>query len=302
MRKLLNAFTLLFFIAVLFSCSTSSKKMDEDMIQYVGQPRIELDKTTPLFISFKKKPDEESVRVIKTSDDMDIEYDGDKIESNLESDGDRIKYEGSFSAGSLGKANFPIIEAKFNGKTYRSRPFSMEVVDTLIVDSMAVRTVLSTDKQQYRLGDTITLSLFAYSKFIDINRLTPSYLVEKGAPDAIIPIIDEGNVDYKVGIPGFKKYIDANFNVTSFDWNADQRERTMATLNNDPYIKELIFEIRLLAKRKGTFTIDRSSFDFKVYMHVFSFKQELLGPNSKETLKTKNRIHVKSNALDILVQ
>ena len=49
----------------------------------------------------------------------------------------------------------------------------MEVVDSLAVDSAAERTVLSTDKDQYRLGDTITLCLFAYSKFIEINRLTP---------------------------------------------------------------------------------------------------------------------------------
>lgn len=160
--------------------------------------------------------------------------------------------------------------------------------------------VLVTDKDRYQVDDTIRLSLYEYAKFSQIARFTPSDLVAKGAPEALFEVIDEGNVDYKVGITDFKKYMHAHFKVASFTWNAQGTGKTMATLDHNTYIKNQIFEMKLIPKDKGTFTIANSRFEYKIYPYEEAFKEELSGPD--DLLRNNNRMVVQSNVLDIIVK
>lgn len=281
-----------------FSCSSPGQTTDKEMVTFVGQPKIALHQSTAIKVYFKGKPDPGSIVITSAEGNLETDFDAATMEKELETEGTAYFYEFQFDAGSLGKVNFPIIEAQIAGKKYKSQPASIEVVEQLPVDSDAVRTILMTDKEVYSLEDTITLSLFEYSKFMQISRFTPAELVKKGAPEAMIAIIDEGNVDYKVGIEDFKKTIDDHFNVASFEWNADYQGKTMSSLDGEAYIKDLIFEIKLTPKAKGTVTIGKSSFDYKIYPHLDSFKEQLLGP--EEVLL--KRVNIQSNSKDIKIQ
>lgn len=281
-----------------FSCCSPGQATDKEMITLVGQPKIALHQSTAIKVYFKEKPDLGSIVVTSAEGDLETDFDAATIEKELEAEGTAYFYEFQFDAGSLGNVNFPIIEAQIAGKKYKSQPASIEVVEQLSVDSDAVRTILMTDKEVYSLEDTITLSLFEYSKFMQITRFTPAELVKKGAPEAMMAIIDEGNVDYKVGIESFKKTIDDHFDVASFQWNADYQGKTMSSLDGQPYIKDLIFEIKLIPKAKGTVSIGKSNFDYKVYPHLDAFKEQLLGP--EEVLL--KRMNVQSNSKEIKIQ
>lgn len=298
MYKIKNIYPLLLIVSVLLSCTSSSKPKDDEMVWLVSQPQVELNRSVITTFFFKHKPDKGSIKVIPNND-TDIDFNGSQIEEGIKYDKANYYYEYEFTAGKLGKSANPIIEIKINGKTYKSTPGSVEVVEKLKVDSDAIKMVLSSDKEQYKLGDTIFLSLDTYSKFINYSRLTPADLVKKGAPDALFAIIAEGNVDYKVGIPGFKAYIDENFKVTGFDWNVNDLNKKMSTLENGVYIKNAIFTMKLIPKRKGNFTINSSRFDYKIYPYTDAFKEDLL--ESDKALRTRNKLEVTSNQLNINV-
>lgn len=61
-----------------------------------------------------------------------------------------------------------------------------------------------------------------------------------------------------------------------------------------------LFYIKMTAKEKGTFSIPKSRFDYKIYPYEEAFREEMLGP--EEVLRTKNRISPQSNALNIIVE
>ncbi|PJJ79254.1 BatD family protein [Mucilaginibacter auburnensis] len=289
---------LLMVVSVLLSCTPSSKPGDDEMIWLVTQPQVELHKTAITTIFFRHKPDKGSIKVI-SGNELDIDFNGSEIERGIKYDKANYYYEYEFTAGKLGKSATPVIEIKVNGNTYKSTPGLIEVVEKLKVDSNAIRMVLSSDKNQYKLGDTVLLSLDTYAKFVNYSRFTPDDLVKKGARDALFAIIAEGNVDYEVGIQGFKAYIDANFNVVNFDWNVNDVNKRMSTLENSVYIKNPIFTMKLIPKRKGQYTINSSRFDYKIYPYTDAFKEELL--ESDKALRTKNKIEVTSNQLNITV-
>lgn len=294
----LQNFIIACILTICSSCSSSGQIKNDEMLFFVYQPKLELNRSTAVKIFFKGKPDLGSITISKAEGDLETDFDVATIEKELETEGTDYFYEFQFDAKALGKVNFPIIEAKIAGKVYKSTPASIEVVDQLTVDNTAVQTVLMADKEVYSLADTIHLSLFEYSKFMQLARFTPADLVKKGAPEAMLEIIDEGNVDYKVGIEGFKKTIDDHFNVVSFEWNADYQGKIMSQLNDQLYVRDLIFEIKLTPKGKGNVKISGSSFDYKIYPHVEAFKEQLLGPD--EILH--KRINIKSNSKEIKVQ
>ncbi|WP_293916071.1 MULTISPECIES: hypothetical protein [unclassified Sphingobacterium] len=290
----------LFLLLNLTFCGGSSQKQDNEMIWLVFQPTVELNKSVTLRLFFKNKPETGSIKVHSATKDAYEKLDGSEIEREMESQGDLYVYDITFEAGSLGKSNLPIIEAKIAGKIYKSSAAVIEVVEKQDVNINAVKLVLETDKDRYNIDDTIRLVLYEYSKFSQISKFTPADLVEKGAPEALFAIIDSGNVDYEVGIPGFKKLIDANFNVANYDWNVNDIGKRMATLDGQLYIKNRIFNMKMTAKEKGIFTIPQSRFDYKIYPYEEAFKEELLGPD--ETLRTKNKVLVQSDSLKIIVE
>ncbi len=300
MKKRSFILSLIILSLSLISCQEKDLKKEEEKIWIVAQPQIELNRSVMVKIFFKKKPDSGSVQVKQYSNEGINELNGAQIEKGMEYDGTNYHYDMVFEAGKLGKSDFPIISADIDGVNYKSAPISTEVVKKQQVDSNSVRLSLIADKDRYQLKDTIRVSLLEYSRFSGKARFTPADLVKKGAPEALFAVIDEGNVDYKVGIVGFKAFIDSNFNVISFDWNANETGEHMVKLNNENLIGRRIFEIKMIAKHEGKFTMPSSRFDYKVYPYQEAFKEELLARDG--TLETKNRLKVRSNALHIIVE
>ncbi|MEJ2882248.1 hypothetical protein [Pedobacter sp. GR22-6] len=300
MNKYVILLSSLILIFILISCRKTADKKEDEKVWIVAQPQVELNKSSVVKIFFKGKPDQGSVRVIQKNNKTGIDLDAAEIENNIESDGTNHYYELVFTAGDLGKSDLPVIAAKIAGKDYESAPCAIEVVKQQHVDSNAVKLFLKADKDRYQLQDTIKISLYEYAKFSSTAKFTPADLVKNGAPEALFEVIDEGNVDYKVGIVGFKSYIDANFNVAKFTWNVNEIGKQMAALNQEIFIKQQIFEMKMIAKRKGKFSIPASRFDYKIYPYKEAFKEEILGP--KGVLETKNRIAVQSNVLNFDVE
>ncbi|MGJ1196407.1 hypothetical protein ACR777_09045 [Sphingobacterium spiritivorum] len=293
----------LLYLSLLFTltfCSGSSEKQEQEMIWLVFQPKVELNKSVTLRLFFKNKPETGSIKVHSATKDNYEELEGSEIEREMQSQDDLYFYDITFEAGSLGKSDLPIIEAKIDGKIYKSSAEVIEVAEKQDVDINAIKLVLESDKDRYTIDDTIRLALYEYSKFSQISKFTPEDLVKKGAPEALFAIIDSGNVDYEVGILGFKKYIDAHFNVANYDWNVNDIGKRMATLDGQLYIKNQIFNMKMVAKEKGIFTIPQSRFDYKIYPYAEAFKEELL--TADETLRTKNKIPAQSNSLKIIVE
>lgn len=300
MKNLTNLLTSLVLILALSSCKGKGNEQEDAKVWIVAQPQVQLSKSTVVKIFFKSKPDPGTVRVIQESTKTDLELDGAEIENNIESDGTNYYYDLNFTAANLGKSALPIIAAKIGGKDYKSTQYAIEVLKKQTVDRNAVKLFLTADKDRYQLHDTIKISLYEYAKFSSTAKFTPADLVRNGAPEALFEVIDEGNVDYKVGIVGFKAYIDANFNVAKFTWNVNEIGKQMASLDQQSVIKQQIFEMKMIAKRKGKFTIPASRFEYKIYPYREAFKEELL--DAEGVLETKNRIGVQSNVLNFSVE
>ncbi len=297
MKKMLTILFPPFLLLMLFSCSN---KATENKVWMIIQPQLELNRTTKAQIFFAGKPEPGSIKIIHLEKNDDYDLDPRQIEQQLASDSTNFYYNIEFTAGRLGKATLPVIEAVIDGKTYKTAETSVDVVQKQPVDSSSVKLVLSTDKAAYQMNDTISLSLHEYSRFSQRTRFTPADLVKNGAPEALFAVIEEGNVDYKVGIVGFKGYIDANFNASNFSWNVNDIGRHMENLNNGTYIKTEIFSMKLVAKKSGKFKIGSSRFNYKIYPYSEAFKEELL--SKKDFLRTNNRIDVKSNVIEFLVK
>lgn len=295
-------FQLMVAILTLSACSRNSGKQNEEQIWMVVQPQLELNRTTTAKVFFKDRPDTGSIsiKVIESENEADYDLDGKQIARDLESDGKNYYYAIEFTAGRPGKAFLPVIEAKIAGKSYKSKPVSIEVLKKQVVDSSAIKLVLSADHATYQYGDTINIALTEYTKFTEIARFTPADLVKKGAPEALFAVIDEGNVDYKVGIMGFKSYIDANFKVASFDWNVNRLNQSMSILDRNIYVQTPLFQMKAIAKKKGKFTINSSRFDYKIYPYSEAFREELSSPG--DVLQSNNRFTVQSNKLEIAIK
>ena len=290
----------LILILTLISCGGTADKKGDEKVWIIAQPEVQLNKSIVVKIFFKSKPDPGSVQVIQKSKKTVFELDGAEIENSIEPEGANFYYERIFTAGNLGMSDLPTITAKIGGKSYKSASHVIEVVKKQEIDSNAVKLFLVADKDHYQLHDTIKISLHEYAKFSSTAKFTPADLVKKGAPEVLFEVIDEGNVDYKVGIVGFKSYTDANFNVAKFTWNVNEIGKQMATLDHQSFIKQEIFEMKMTAKRKGKFSIPASRFEYKIYPYREAFKEQILGP--KGELETKNRIVVQSNVLNFNVE
>lgn len=299
MRRISHLLVLPIAVLLFISCKQTSKEDLNDKVWMIIQPELELNRSTTARIYFSSKPEAGSIKISQIAANDDYDLDPKHIEENLESDGTNLYYDIEFTAGKLGNSNLPVIEAVISGQRYKSKQISINVIQKQIVDSNAIRLVFSTDKESYLKNDTISLSLSEYSKFYQRAKFTPAELVKKGAPEALFAIIEDGNVDYKVGIVGFKDFINTNFKASHFTWNVNDINRRMAKLKNDIYIKTEIFSIKLVAKNNGRFKVNNSRFNYKIYPYSEAFKEEIL--SEKEVLTTNNRWDLASNTEEIVV-
>jgi len=158
------------------------------------------------------------------------------------------------------------ISMKVDGIEYKSKPFLLNVVDTITVNSNSIRTILVSDKDTYRLQDTIILSLYQYSKFSEVRaQAMPKNQDEPGYIDSIaltgksdtLKLARSLNVTpYEItGIENIEEYPEENLELIDFKWNRfDEFNQTMEKLDGEEYIKSEVFRLYFLANKKGTYT------------------------------------------------
>ncbi len=277
-----------FFLLITW-CSCQEKK--SEMINIIIQPEVELNKKMNITLYFKELPDEDTV----------------KIDSIKGLNISQFNLHGGFyySLGTIdtyaiptktGKIEFPPISINIKGVEYKSKPFSINVVNNIKLDSNSVRMVLESDKSTYQLYDTINITLYQYSKFS-----RTSYRMTGEEPESLMTTME--TLNEMSGIPNLEEYIDENFEYIDFKWGFPYRQITMKKLSGENYIMEKIFSIKILANKEGKYTIQPSTFDFFIYKNDDDYYMDYLkkfideGPGKKP-----ERLRVTSNSLEIKVQ
>lgn len=303
MKSLLSA--LFGILPVMCFCQTK----EPQMMRIVMQPEVEINKQTDLKIYFNRLPDKGAVQIDST-DDWEIIRENGAMGQNIDTE----KYEYLFytyaTPVKLGKIEIPPVSVKIKKVEYKSKPFSVDVVDSIMVDSNSVRTILVADKNTYQLQDTIQLSLYEYSKFSKENKH-----IVKDTPDINnISISGKGNainvsgeftLEDIYGIQNIEKYLDEYFTVADLEWNPFYENQTMEKLDGENYIKTKLFTIYLLANKKGEYEFQPSIFDYSVYRSNDDYWRKFV-PNDEGAYTVTNngavKLKVISNSVKIEVQ
>ena len=319
MNKLKNTiFLYLILLPFTFvSCQSKSNKKQKDkhkkeFVQFVVQPEVELGKSFDFSIYFEEMPDSISsstpeIDGLELTDKLSEALNTTK-ESELTGDNDVVikKFYSFYTYATptkLGKIEFPILSVTHKGKVYKTSPFSINVVEKIKIDQDAVKVIWSSDKSSYDKKDTITLSLYEYSKFSKTSRkrAAAKNLSLKGKENEIKVGVEQ-TIDDIAGINGFEKWIDPQFEIVNFDWDLFRNRQSMEKLDNELYIKTLILEIQLSAKTTGTVEFGPSEYDFLLYNSNTDYFNKFVPNDNGSYSVTANgatNLKVKSNKLTI---
>ncbi|MEO5911614.1 MAG: hypothetical protein ABIP95_12045 [Pelobium sp.] len=315
MNKIRTNLLLFFAIANFPFFTVSCQNMNEkEFVEFVIQPEVEIGKSFDVNIQFLEKPDSlisssNEIKGLTLIDNFDKVL-GKISESELTDDNDKvIKTFYSFNTyatpNKLGRIDFPTLTVIFKGKEYKTKPFFITVVDKIKIDENAVKLIWSADKTDYNLKDTIKLSFYQYAKFSEVvRRHLPPKNVSLNGKENQINIGVEETIDGIVGMDGFEKIMDQNFELTDVDWNMLGSRKSMEKVDDELYIKTLIVELKLLAKTKQTFNVGPSEFDFSIYKSntdYFSGFQKNEKGTYNVTDNGSKQLKIKSNKLTIKV-
>ena len=276
------------------------------MIRIIVQPKIEIDKTVDFRVYFAVHPDESSLQ-IEAVEGLEITE-----VTSIEKEGEIFLLRAYIKPTKLGEINIPVISIKADGIEYESNPFSINVVEILDVDFNSVKTVLASDKNTYRLKDTIKLSLSQYSKFSNTSRYTPE-------DDTISPLDGlsmegkEGEISVQIektlydisGIKNLDDYLAENFEIIDFEWNPFGEDLRMEKMENEYYIRTNIFTLYLLANKQGEYAFQPGTFEYLVYKNDQDYFEKFT-PNDDGsytiTKRGSTELIVQSNSLTITVK
>ncbi|SHE68664.1 BatD family protein [Pedobacter caeni] len=296
------------------SFSSCQEKKEPDFIQYVVQPEVEIGKNTDFYVRFAMKPDHVSsatdqIKGLTLTDGLSRISDKINESESTDENGKVTSYFHFYTYArpeKLGKIDFPVLTMKVKGKEYKTRPFSINVVQQLKVGADAVKVALTSDKAVYSLKDTIAISLYEYSRFINVKR--KKNMAIKGSvtgKDNEITISSEPTLDDIAGIKGFEDYLKQNFELVNFDWDAMGDRKSIEIINGISYVKTKIFTTGLVPKNKGEFKIEPSEFEYHVYKSNTDYFSKFEPQDSggyKVTDKGATQLQIKSQALEFKVK
>lgn len=244
---------------------TSCTKAQESLIRIVVQPEVEVDKSTMLSIYFTQKPD--SVWT-DFKDNKRLEFAVDLNESlkdlYLDNYNSEVRVPNYIIPLKIGKLDFPIIHYTYKGKQYHSNSFTIESVRKPNINDQSIIIKYNTDKKQYNINDTITLSLNLYSKYFD-TRSNLKLLKHLKSPN------DEPRDDKT---KAFIEYISSNFKVINArEIYTDDDYKEVTEINNSKYIKSLQYEINLLPKKEGNYTIPTLQSDYTIISNITDYAE-----------------------------
>lgn len=298
MRKII-LITLGILCISIYSCQ--SKEVEVEMIKIVVQPIAEINKRIGFNLFFDRKPDENSIQ-IDSIDGLEITQNGSMGSMGI-TEKEIYFYYTYFTYAKptkLGKIEIPPASVKIDGIEYKSKPVSINVVNTITVDSNSIKTVLVTDKKRYNLQDTITLSLYQYSKFSDVVR----NVIPKESSE------ESNSIDlyYITGIENIEEYQEKGLELTNIEWSYlspfPAFSPTMGKLDGEDYVVSEVFRISFLANEKGKYVYKPSIYKFSINKSLTDMYEEFVR-NEDGTYRvndTSPKLTVSSNPIEIIVE
>ncbi len=306
LKKIHYPLTILVIMHLFVSCQKNG-----DYIEVVVQPKLKVNETTNFEIFFKEIPDYGTL-IIEDLDAFKLnDWPYTSINDSLSNkDVSRHFYITYITPLEVGILKTPRITAKFNGVEHTLEPFPITSSEDIEINETSVLLELRSDKKNYKIKDTITISLFEYSKFSKLSKTpyknTINYSFPKIKSEVGKSIVEvETDLFMTTGIAGLENYIVNNFEGLDYDWYPLQENRVLEKRDNELYIKNEIFKIVLLPKKKGNFIINKSSFRYSVYTSNDEYFDGFV-PNEKGsynvTDNSSKRLIVNSNALHFKVK
>ncbi|NRS90807.1 hypothetical protein HNQ02_003754 [Flavobacterium sp. 7E] len=302
------------FSLTLVSCQNKNKT---EFISIIIQPEIEIGQSVDFYVYTKQKvssisSDFYTINGLELTDNLQKMLNKNPNESNITDENDKL-IESTFSyfnyakATKIGKITFPILTAKYKGKEYKTKPFSINVVDKIKIDKNTVKLIWTTNKTVFASKDTVKVCLYEYSKISQTTRkhLSTKITSMKGEKNEInIDVESEDNIDNISGINNFEKSIEQKFKLVDFSLNVMEKQ-SMEEINNILYIKKLIIELYLTPKLIGNFDFGTSEFDYSIYKNNSDYSDKFIPNESGTYTITENgstNLKVKSNNLTVKVE
>ena len=139
--------TTLIFLLLMQTITCSCQTNEKEILRIIVQPEAEINKTIDFEIYFNSLPDEGSLQIGKV-DGLEI-----GLEASIQEKGTEYSFSTYAKPTKLGEINIPVISVKLNGTEYKSKPFSINVVETMDIRPNSVKTVLI-DRKSTRLNSS----------------------------------------------------------------------------------------------------------------------------------------------------
>ncbi|MCD8179670.1 MAG: hypothetical protein LUE98_20625 [Tannerellaceae bacterium] len=247
------------------------------MIDVVVQPVVEVHQPVGFKIFFRKEPDFDTSKVEEV-DGVEFATNPENSFYPLREEKGRYVYETYVTFTKTGNIWLPGIYVTVDGVEYKSRSYPVYVVEKMEIDDTFLKVKLVSDKDAYRLQDTIHIGFCMYSKLSHVSR-RPA-IDEEELPEGVwkemlldslfanhsAAGLDEVTFDYyATGIKGFRSWLKEHFDIREFVINLFDEEQEMEELDGTLYIKTNIFSARLTPREKGEFSIHPGIFDYTLY-------------------------------------
>lgn len=150
-----------------FTISSCQGENENQFVQIIVQPEVELNKTFDITITFRVKPDSvwtttDQIENLELADELNNSLKRFHESSTINEETNKTEnYYVSYNIATpqkVGQVSFPSIFYKIKGKEYKTQPFSITVVEKLEINENSLTLKLSSNKETYNITDTIKLN------------------------------------------------------------------------------------------------------------------------------------------------
>lgn len=299
---------LIFLSILLISVSCEGQKANEDII-VIFQPKMEKEKTNSITILFKNLSQQDSISIPNING---FELNDSPSIQEKEIDGQKyLEYYNYIIPKETGTFLLPTIRGFTEDKVLTANAMNIEVVNKIpMATEKDIILKLVSDKNKYQQKDTISFSLYEYSKYYKVKKVTTKIdsvvsLPKMESKDNTLRFEVKTNFYELSGNEKLEDQLYNDFEIINLHYDFFNERRIMEELYNSWYIKTLLISLKVVSKRKGKHIISPSEFIYYISKSDSDyFETYIPNENGKGyTLKpTDNKIKVKSNELSFIVE
>ncbi|QCW98868.1 hypothetical protein FGM00_01555 [Aggregatimonas sangjinii] len=293
---------------LLIAVSCEGQEAIEDIIVIV-QPKMEIKKTNSITILFRNLSQQDSISIPSTNG---FEFNDFPSIQEKERDGQKyLEYYNYIIPKERGTLELPTIQGFTKDKVLSANPMNIEVVDKIpMATEKEIILKLVSDKNKYQQKDTIGFSLYEYSKYYKVKKVTTKIDSIVSPPkvegrDNTLRFEVKTNLYKLSGNEKLEDQLNSDFEIVDLDYDIFGEGRIMEELYGSWYIKTLLLSLKVVSKRKGKHTIGPSEFIYFISKSDSDFLETYI-PNKDgkgyTVQPTDNKIKVKSNELSFIVE